>query len=135
VAAYCKHGNGILSLSEAEFVEDLGKYWLAESLPLKVVYLYTYLHYSADRSGCKLLLTDRTLCMCACNCEATQNDRYNIIKSNYDTVFKIVVDFLKALKIMFRGCRERNSAWVCTGHKIYLSKIFRRMCYAQHLLE
>jgi hypothetical protein len=68
VAAYCKHGNGTVSVSESTFVEDLGKYSLAESLPLKVVYLYTYVHYSAYRSGCKLLLTDRTLCICMCVC-------------------------------------------------------------------
>lgn len=93
-------------MSGAEFVVHLGGYWPAESLLLEVVYLYTYVHYSADRSCCKLLLTARTLCMCVymcararvCKSEATQNDRYNIIKPNYDLMFNIVVDFLKALK-------------------------------------
>ena len=121
MAAYCKHGNGTVSVSESAFVEDLGKYSLAESLPLKVVYLYTYVHYSAYRSGCKLCLlivlcvyvcvcvrvcvcvcvyvcVCVCVCMCVCKSEATQNDRYNIIKSNYDIMFKIVVDFLKVLK-------------------------------------
>jgi len=51
-------------VSGAEFVEDLGEYWLAEALLLEVRCLYTYVHYSADRNGCKLLLTDRTLCLC-----------------------------------------------------------------------
>jgi hypothetical protein len=64
-------------------VEGLSKYWLAESLLLEVVCLYTKVYYSADRSDCKLLLTDCTLCMCVCVCvcksEATQNDRHNII--------------------------------------------------------
>jgi len=75
VTSYFKHGNGIVSVSEAEFVEDMGKYWLVESLPLKVVFLCTYVHCSADRSGCKLLLIDRTLCMSVCKNETTQNDR------------------------------------------------------------
>jgi hypothetical protein len=45
------------------------------------------------------------VCVCVCVCvfvcksEATQNDIYSIIKPNYDLMFKIVVDFLKALKI------------------------------------
>jgi hypothetical protein len=59
--------------------------------------------------SCCLLIV---LCVCICACvracarararvcksEATQNDIYNIIKLNYDLMFKIVVDFLKSLK-------------------------------------
>jgi hypothetical protein len=53
-------------VSGIEFVEDLGEYWLAEALLLEVMYLYTYVHYSADRGGSKLLFTDRTVYVCVC---------------------------------------------------------------------
>jgi hypothetical protein len=91
-------------------MEDLGEHWLAEALLLEVcICIHTFITLQTEVAvSCCLLIV---LCVCvymcvrararACVCvreRGDAKDRYNIIKPNYDLVFKIVFDFLKALR-------------------------------------
>jgi len=105
MAIYGKHGNETVFLWVGQ---NLWRIWASTGLQrhccLKLgvcIHMFITLQTEMVVSCCLLIV----LCVCvymrACvwKSEATQNDRYNITKPNYDLMFKIVLDILKALKI------------------------------------